>query len=167
MLLSKIPAWVPLVFFGLLALGLLQSRTRVVRPSVVGGGALLMFALSLQGVVTAFGASPLPLLCWAGGVALAAHLASRRPDSAGLVRVGERVRVPGRWWPLALMMGLFGAKFALGAATGLGLEVVHDPALAAAASGLFGLMSGCFVARAWAVARLAAFKAPDFARFTP
>jgi hypothetical protein len=55
--------------------------------------------------------------------------------------------------PLALMMGIFSAKFALGFATAMGAPIVGNPWFAAVASATFGLLSGAFTARALVVQR--------------
>jgi hypothetical protein len=149
---SKIPVWVFFVFAVLVFFGLRQARTRQVAPSVLSGLALGMFGLSLYGVIAAFGTQVAPLAAWALGMATSVLFGRGLVGPRGLVRVSpSRVEVPGSWLPLALMMGIFSAKFALGMATGLGLPVVRETWFVLAASGVFGLLSGTFTARALVV----------------
>ena len=63
------------------------------------------------------------------------------------------MRLPGSWLPLALMVGIFVAKFALGFATGADAPVVHEAWFIAVVSAVLGMFSGAFAARAVAVQR--------------
>ncbi|MBT9488057.1 MAG: hypothetical protein IV093_11165 [Rubrivivax sp.] len=153
---AYIPVWVPLVLLLLLVLGQRQSRTRDVRPGLVTGIALAMFAFSLFGVVSAFGAAPAVLLLWAAAYASSVFWGARRVSSRGMALVGAAVRVPGSWVPLALMLGIFGAKFLLGFAAGVHAGFLHELWFVAAMSAVLGLLSGGFGARAVAVRRFAA-----------
>ena len=150
-LLARMPAWVPVLFVLLLVLGYRQSFTRTVRPAVLAVLAAGMFSLSLYGVVAAFGASSAALALWFACYALTVVVATKRMSRAGMVAVGGVVRVPGSWVPLALLMGLFAVKFALGVAAGIRSPLLDDPAVVAAASASLGLLGGGFGARAMAV----------------
>ena len=83
--------------------------------------------------------------------ALTVVVATKRMSRAGMVAVGGVVRVPGSWVPLALLMGIFAVKFALGVAAGIRSPLLDDPAVVAAASASLGLLGGGFGARAMAV----------------
>lgn len=157
-MIAKIPVWVVAVFLALLFLGHRQSRSRLVAPGLVAGLALALSGLSLYGVLAAFGAHALPLLAWGLGVTASVALGGRLFGPHGLERVSGRVRIPGSWLPLGLMMGIFAGKFVLGFAQGVGSPVLGEPWFGASASLVFGLLSGGFVARALAVLRCA--KAP-------
>ena len=152
---ASIPAWLPALLLGLLALGWRLSRTRTVRPAVPVAIAVAMFAFSLYGVASAFGVDALALLIWVKAYTLAAFGGARLVSPAGMARVGALVRVPGSWWPMALLVGLFVAKFVLGFAAGVHAPVLHDPVFVLAMSALLGLLSGGFGARAVAVHRFA------------
>lgn len=154
-MLAFIPAWVPAVLLGLLALGWRLSRTRTVRPSALAAIALAMFAFSLFGVASAFGVDPVALLVWVAAYAAAAIGGARLMSPAGMARVGALVRVPGSWLPMALLVGIFAAKFVLGFAAGVRSPVLHDPVFVLAMSAALGLLSGGFGARAVAVHRFA------------
>ena len=151
-MLSRIPVWVFFLFAALVFFGLRQTRTRQVAPALLSGLAAAMFGLSLYGVVAAFGLQAAPLAVWALGIATSVMFGRGLVGPRGLELVSaSRVQVPGSWLPLALMMGIFSAKFALGMATGLRLPIVHETWFVLAASGLFGLLSGAFTARALVV----------------
>jgi hypothetical protein len=154
-MISHIPVWVFFILFGLMALGYRLSRTRLVRPGAVAMIAFAMLAYSLYGVTSAFGVDALPLAAWAGGIAAAIVLGSQVIGSRGLSLEGERVRVAGSWWPMALLVAIFAVKFALGLARGVGSPVIEAAWCVGAASGVFGLISGSFAARALAVHRFA------------
>ena len=154
-MLAAIPVWVPAIFLGLLALGYRQSLTRSVRPVALVASALAMLGLSLFGVVSAFGAQLLPLLMWAAGVMAALSIGRPLLAAQGLRVVGDRVLVPGSWVPMALLLGIFAAKFLLGFAAGVHAPVLQQAWFAAAMSLLLGALSGGLGARAWAVQRCA------------
>ncbi|GAB4208436.1 MAG: hypothetical protein Fur0019_14140 [Tibeticola sp.] len=162
-MLQSVPTWVFGLFALLLALGVRQSfpQSLTLRRSTLLP--IVLLAVSLAGVVSTFGPEPLALLAWATGVGASATLAASRRDVAAVRYdvVAQRFHVPGSWMPMALMMGLFAAKFVTGAA------LARQPALAASApfavamSAFFGLFSGAFLGRAaalWTVARRAAMQ---------
>ena len=156
-MLAHIPVWVFGIFLLLLALGYRQSRARDIAPAVAIIVALVMIGLSLSGVVSAFGLAPLALLAWAGAMFITLIPGAGALAPAGLTyQAGSgRVRVPGSWLPMCLMMGIFGVKFALGFAAGVGSAVTGDSLWAIAASFVLGLLSGAFSARALAIAKVA------------
>lgn len=152
---SHIPVWVFAILLGLIALGLVQTRTRLVKPRVLVGVATGLLAYSAWGVTSAFGLQPAPLLAWGVGLVLALGLLMRWVAPQGLVRQGRAVQVPGSWLPMALLLSIFLAKFVLGMANGLGASFVQATWFVLLASLVFGLLSGSFAARAWAVHRFA------------
>lgn len=152
---TSLPLWPLLILAVLVALGLRQSRERLVRPGTLTRVALVMLALSLYGVTSAFGTALLPVLAWGLGFAAALGPAGAVLAPQGLSREGEAVRLPGSWLPLMLMLGIFLTRFALGMATGTGSPLLHQAGFMAAISAMMGLFSGAFAARARAVSRFA------------
>ncbi|MCH8857267.1 MAG: hypothetical protein IIA03_13725 [Proteobacteria bacterium] len=150
---AAFPLWPLLILALLIALGWRQSRDRLVQPKTLVRLAVIMLALSLYGVASAFGVQALPLLAWAAGMCAVLTLGRHALAPRILAREGMAVRLQGSWLPLALMLGIFGAKFALGVATGLHAPVVQAAWFAALASTVFGLFSGAFAVRALAVYR--------------
>ena len=150
----SIPAWVPALFLVLVFLGYRQSLPHTVKPARLVAIALAMFGLSLYGVLGAFGPEPPALLAWAVGYGVAVSLGARH-FIPGLVPVGNRVRIPGSWAPLALVLGIFTAKFVLGFAAATHAPVLRLPGFAVGMSLALGALSGGFGARALAVHRCA------------
>lgn len=153
---ATIPTWVPVLFVALAWLGYRPSQPRTVRPGKLLLVALGMFAFSLYGLVGTFGLAPLALGLWLLGYALSMTLGARHFTARGLTAVGELVRMPGSWVPLALLMGIFMAKFVLGAAMAVRSPMLHDLAFIAGMSGVLGVLSGGFGARALAALRCVA-----------
>ena len=117
-ILKHTPYWVFVLFFALLALGYSLTRTRSVRRRRMFAIALAMVALSLYGVLSAFGRDGAALTCWTAGVALAAWLATRLAVGAGIEYspATQMFSVPGSWLPLALMMTIFFTKYGVAVA---------------------------------------------------
>lgn len=155
-MLSKIPLWVFAVFVLLLLLGQRQARTRVVAPAVIAAVALGLLSLSLYGVVSAFGVAVLPLSNWILGIVAALAGGQRVFGPQGLAHAAGAVQVPGSWWPMALMLGIFTAKFALGFVTGMGLPLLHQAWFIGITALVLGMLSGGLAARALVVHRFAA-----------
>lgn len=153
---ASVPAWVPALFLGLVYLGYRQSRPRIVRPTTLVALALAMFGLSLYGVVGSFGLRPIALLPWAIAYGLVLILGARLVAATGLEAIDDAVRVPGSWVPMALMLTVFAAKFALGFAVAVGSPLLGSTAFVTTMCAVLGALGGGFGARALAVHRVAA-----------
>lgn len=152
-ILQQILSHTPLFVWALLAfcllMGLLQrrdqqlTRTRLIVPSVVWS------VFGLWGMVSAFGLQALPLAAWA--LALLATVAALRgrawPAGARFDSARSLYHVPGSWRPMAMIMAIFGAKYAVGVSMGLMPTLAQQPAFAVAVSALYGALSALFVAR--------------------
>lgn len=149
-ILAHTPAWVFALFLLLLVLGVRQMRETLVRPARLATLPVAMAALSLYGVVSAFGARVLPLAAWLTGAAFAAALVLWRPLPVRLhyESASRTIRLPGSAAPLAFMMGIFFTKYTVNAATAMQPALGHQASLALAASVLYGSFSGVFVGRA-------------------
>lgn len=117
----RTPSWVWLLLAVLLAFGLLQSRTRVVRRATVPALPLVMGALSLVAVWNAFGFSVAAYAAWIAAFLLVTGLNRNLAWPRDVARDSphSRVRVGGSWVPLALMPGLFSTRYALAVAFAL------------------------------------------------
>jgi hypothetical protein len=152
------PPWVWGLLAALIALGVSQSLPRAVSLRRAAAVPVAMVLLSLYGVATGFASQPLALAAWAAGLA-GALWAARATGAWPGIRwsAGERrVLVPGSWWPMLLMLAIFGTKFAVGVMLARQVAVAQEPLFAVAVGLAYGGFSGVFLARGlamWKVAR--------------
>ena len=157
LILQHTPTWVWAVFAALTTVGLAQTRARDVSLLRVTILPLVLVALSLSGVFSAFGHAPIALGGWAAGLgvvltfareAVAVRGASWSPRSGTL-------QVPGSWLPLALMLALFAIKYVVGVSVALHPQLRTDALFAGLCSLAYGSFSGLFLARALSMRSLA------------
>lgn len=143
------PVWVWGLLAVLVALGLSQTRDRQVSLARVTVLPLVMIALSVSGVLSAFGQSPVALGGWAAGVG--AVLAFGRQfiavRGAAWSQQTGKLHVPGSWVPLALIVALFALKYFVGVSLALHHALAADTGFAASISVAYGGFSGVFLAR--------------------
>jgi hypothetical protein len=156
-ILAHTPTWVFGLFAALLVLGLKQlspSRPGLRRVVVMP---LAMTGLSIYGTVSAFGATPAVLLAWLLAAAVTALAVLRRSGAPAVTydAASQRFAVPGSAVPLALMMGIFFLKYAVGVALAMHPALRQDPMLTVLVGALYGGFSGVFAARAWRLVRVA------------
>jgi hypothetical protein len=159
-ILQHTPAWVWGLLAALMVLGLSQARPREVTLLRVTLLPLVLLALSLGGVLSAFGPSVFALGSWAAGVAAALALC---PNAVALRGAAwspgtALLHVPGSWLPLVLILGLFTLKY--GAGVGLAMQpgLAADAPFAGLCSLAYGSFSGLFLARALRLRRLVFMK---------
>jgi hypothetical protein len=149
-ILQHTPTWVFFLFAALLWLGLSQTLTRTVRLRRIALQAFGLTAFSLYSTVSAFQGFPPALLVWLAGAGAMFALVMSRPVPRG-TRYDDwqqRFTLPGSMLPLALIMGLFFIKYAVGAVTSLQPALAVDPVFALSCSAVYGAFSGVFAARA-------------------
>lgn len=156
-ILANTPKWVFGLFFVLLWLGakqLLRNQVSLTRMTVMP---IAMTGLSLYGVASAFGDSPMALLTWAAGAAAAALVVLSRPVPTGTRydAASRSFSQAGSAVPLALMMGIFFTKYAVGVTLAMHPALAHDTAFALGLGLLYGAFSGTFTGRAIRLWRLA------------
>ena len=144
------PGWVFLLFVALVALGYLQSKPREIAPLRLAILPLALGALALSRVLGTFGPQPLALAAWGAGTAVAvlANRAWKQPAGARWSAASGRFHVPGSWVPMALIMAMFFARYALAVSQAMQPSLFASAAFAAAVSFGLGLLSGTFLARA-------------------
>ena len=159
------PLWVYPLFLGLVALGYLQSKPREVAPAALAILPVALGVFSLSRVLGTFGLEPAALAAWAAGTvaALLLNRALKQPAGAHWSEATGTFHVPGSWMPLALMMAVFFARYALAVSLAMAPSLGHSAGFAGAASFGFGLLSGVFLARALRV-RSQRPRAPAFNR---
>ena len=149
-ILSNTPIWVFVLFFVLLVFGLMQTRTRTVQkiPALLLPAG--MIALSIAGISSSFGLTPVPLASWATALAIAAFVgyALFRDKRVEYDATAQRFFVPGSWVPLAVIMAIFFAKYVYAVMHAFSAAVISTPLFIVALSAVYGLLSGYFAARA-------------------
>ena len=157
-ILSNTPAWVFGLFFALLVVGLLQTRTRSVGRAPAFLLPAGMIALSLAGIESSSGPGPIPLAAWALGLGMAAVVGYGvfRDERVAYDERGQKFHVPGSWMPLAVIMAIFSAKYAYAVMQALGAGIIAAPLFVAGMSAAYGSLSGYFAARALNLVRKAA-----------
>jgi hypothetical protein len=156
-ILSGTPKWVFVLFAALLWLGVQQMLPRRVGLNRATLMPLAMTGLSLYGVASAFGDQGLALLAWLAGTAVALAATLQLQSSTGIQydATNRRFLMPGSMVPLALFMGIFFTKYAVGVSIGVQPALAHNAGFALAVSTLYGVFSGIFLGRAGRLWRIA------------
>ena len=151
------PVWVWGLLVALIALGLWQTRDREMTLTRITILPLVLIALSLSGVLSAFGHFPVALGGWSAGVAAALAFGRQFVPLRGAHWSAEtgRLHVPGSWLPLALIVGLFCIKYFAGVNLSLNPALAADTTFAGLCSLAYGAFSGLFLARAMSLRGLA------------
>ena len=167
-ILKGTPTWVFVLFFALLAVGFLQTRSRTVSTGRLALLPAAFIAFSLYGVVAAFGPQPLELLAWAAGIGIAVAIGRLLKQSSGTRWDASSglFQVPGSWTPLALMMTVFFARYAIAVSMAMRPGLAREAAFAVGASLAYGLLSGAFLARSLKVLALRPASAPHSVQST-
>ncbi|MGJ7507055.1 DUF6622 family protein [Variovorax sp. GT1P44] len=156
-ILAHTPKWVFALFATLLWLGAKQLLTRSVSLTRVTLMSVGMTGLSVYGVASAFGDSPMALLAWAaaGSSVLGLVLQRALPATTRYDAASRRFHVAGSAIPMLLMMGIFFTKYVFGAMLAMHPEIAHQTTFAVGVSALYGAFSGIFMGRAVRLWRLA------------
>lgn len=144
-----VPTWVWGILAFVIVMGLLQSRDQQMARTRVLIVPLVWLGFGAWGVEQSFGLAALPLLAWGLGLAASLQLVRRSgwPGRVAFDAATNRFFVPGSWAPMALMMTIFVAKFALGMSLGMRPALAGSAVFAAGFSALFGALSGVFLGR--------------------
>lgn len=157
--LQHIPVWVFALLIGLIALGLLQTRTRQVRARRLLGTNIALTLFTLVGVTQQWRPTPwlaLALLTWAAACLLVtwALAQGEAPEGAHYDLATQRFTVPGSWLPLALFMAIFICKFVVGMVSATAPGSLQSVQAAIGISVLYGLFSGVLNGRSWRLLNL-------------
>jgi hypothetical protein len=157
--LQHIPLWVFGLFIALVALGLLQTRTRQVQKKQLLSAKVVLTVVTLISVVQLWWPTPwlaVALISWAlTGLFLSWVLSqSAAPAGASFDPATQRFTLPGSWWPLALFMAIFACKFVVGMLNAIAPETMRSSPAAIGISALYGLLSGIVIARVWRLLKL-------------
>ena len=156
-ILAHTPRWVLVLFALLVWLGLRQLAAGTVSLARVTLLPIAMVGLSFYGMLSAFGDSPIALLGWAGAVSVLLLTVQRwpLPAAARYDAATRTFHLPGSAAPLALMMGIFFTKYAMGVLLAMHPEVARQTASALGIGMLYGAFSGIFAARTLRLWKLA------------
>lgn len=158
-IISHTPTWVFILFAVLLALGLSQLQTRTASLKRITLMPVAMLGLALSGVVSAFGKASggAAVLSWAIAAVMAGLwlFSCAVPQGTRYDAASKLFTLPGSAVPLWLMLGIFCTKYAVGVSLGFHPELAQNTVFALGVSGLYGVFSGIFAARAARLWRLA------------
>ena len=160
-ILRRTPVWVFPLFLLLLYLGFAQTRTRPVGTARLAVLPVLMPGLSIFGMLSVFGANAIALACWLAALlaTVASVRAVRVPKGVTWSPGAKAFLVPGSWWPLALIMLIFFARYTVAVALAMNPSLPQLTLFTVLVSVTYGLPSGFFVGRAlniWRTAKPAA-----------
>lgn len=153
-ILTHTPLWVFGLFFGLVYLGCVQSRTRDVSRNRLIVLPIAMLGCSLYSVSSTFDTHFMALAAWACAWSAVVAIGLVRGPSRRAASYDEataQFTVAGSWLPLALMMGIFFFKYAVAVAHAITPGLLDTPAAVVLVSCTYGLFSGLFMARAMRV----------------
>jgi hypothetical protein len=149
-ILEHTPVWVWALFCALLALGIAQTRTRQVSTARATILPILMIALSLSGVLSAFSLVALACLTWVVGFFVSLGLAGEvmAVRGASWSPQERHFRVPGSFVPLTLILGLFVTKYVAGVVLAVNPSLAANIRAVVVLSLVYGSFAGLFWARA-------------------
>jgi hypothetical protein len=149
-ILQRTPPWVFALFLALLFLGAMQVRPRDISRARVALMPAIFLPLSLWGIWAAFGPEAVAFAAWLAGVGAAVlfNHYGRLPRQVSYTPETGLFHVPGSWVPLAMMMAIFFARYAISVAMAMQPELKSMQVFAAGVGAAYGLMSGSFLARA-------------------
>jgi hypothetical protein len=153
----QVPYWVWLLLAALIVLGSVQAlpRRRTLKSAILIS--LAMVVLSLYGVLAVFSHQALPVLAWGMGLLIGVVLCQIWKLWGGIVwsASDRRLNMPGSWLPLAVFMGLFSVKFAVGMTLAMQPGMTMNPGFASLVGLVYGSFSGLFLGRGIAALKAA------------
>lgn len=160
--LQHIPTWVFVLLLGLIALGLLQTRTRQLRTGQLLGVNIALTVFTLVGVAQQWRPTPwlvVGLISWTLSCLLVSWALGQGQAPAGASYNSyksdeQRFTVPGSWLPLTLFMVIFACKFGVGMLNATAPDTLNNVQAAIGISALYGLFSGVLNARALRLLKL-------------
>ena len=156
-ILKHTPLWVFGLFFGLIYLGYIQSKPRLVSRPRLAILPVSMLCLSFLGILSSFGTDFIAFSAWISTLAAVIAVGFALPQLHGTSYSLESrlFTVPGSWAPLVLMMCIFFTKYAVAVARAVSGGASLSPSATVAACLVCGLCSGLFFVRALRIAKAA------------
>jgi hypothetical protein len=157
---SNTPVWVWGLLVALLALGFSQARRRTIGWTRIVLPPLGLAGFSLWGTFSAFGGSPAVLGTWFAAAVMLMLMVTRlnAPQGSRYDAASRRFTLPGSWVPMALIMGIFLTRYAVGATLAMHPELRFDANFSLAVATLYGVFSGIFAGRTARLLRLGAWQ---------
>lgn len=150
---TPVYVWGLLVFC--LVMGVKQSQDQLLSRQRLLIVPAIWTAFGLWGIASAFGLQAQSLAAWALGLGSVVVTLRQMPWPQG-VRFDQgsgRFHVPGSWGPMAMIMGIFMAKYLVGASLAMLPQLAQATAFGLGVSTLYGALSGLFIARSLHILR--------------
>lgn len=144
---SNTPVFVWVILGFLVYRGFIASLDREVKIKKIVIIPIIMFILSLQGILTSFGGSPESLLAWMLALGTGILIAWNR-FQVSQIRISaptKMVFLRGSWTPMLLMMAIFFLKYAVNVALAIHPAIRQDMVFMLLNCVLFGIFSGIFL----------------------
>ncbi len=151
MILRGTPGWVWPLLAALLALGVAQSRDRQVRRGQLLALPLALLALGGWSMVPALQTAPPAVAAWLATLS-AGFVFGRSQQPSSTTRwlpERQRLQLAGSWWPMALIVVIFGLRYASNVGFALHPEWRAMLAVQLPLALAFGTLSGLFLGRVW------------------
>ena len=149
-ILRHTPVWVFGILAALVVLGIQRMRTRDITIRQLVALPAAMALLSAFGLWQSFGPSAAAAGGWLVAIAAASLIGRALPvqDRVQYSPAKRRIRVPGSWVPLVLMMTIFFLRYVAAVSLAMHPTLRTDALFGAAIGVAYGLSSGIFAARA-------------------
>lgn len=151
---QKTPVWVWVLFGLLIVLGYMQTKERALPLTRALIIPLVMFFLSLQGVISLFGFG-LGVVAWAFGMGLLSKITLGHKVVKSVIYEPQKKLfiIQGSWVWFWVIMGIFWLKYILSVIFNVAAELLNIPWVFLSASFCLGGLSGLFLARVIAMYR--------------
>lgn len=155
-ILSHTPVWVWGLLAALMALGFSQTRPRHMARWRLLMLPLVLLGLGLWSMAPGFMALPLSAFVWLAALGAGVALLARRPARTGAqwLPAEHRLRVPGSWMPMLLILVVFALRYATNVALAINPGWRNAPEMLLPLALLYGGFSGLFLGRALALMKL-------------
>jgi len=144
---TPIYVWAILGFLAFRGIKSSVDRELTVRAVVIIP--LVMLALSIQGILSGFGADPLVLAAWLVTMTAAAAVSWNMVSDKNVRILADRGTVfyRGSWGPLVMMMAIFVMKYIVNVALHVNPALHTNMQFALISTALFGLFNGLFLGK--------------------
>jgi len=150
-ILQHTPVWVFGLFIGLIFLGYSQTKTRKISARRLTILPIAMLCLSVSGIWSTFGASPLGFIAWLSGISimLAIFAGLGYPKNIVYSSNEQRYTIPGSWVAFSLIMLIFFTKYTVAVLLIRNFTLHQSTFFIIGICTIYGLSGGWFFARAF------------------